>query len=484
MSVKGLQTRARARAVSSVAGVLQRKCSCGQHTGGGEKCEECRKNEMILQRQPSAFVGSETVPPVVQDVLRSPGQPLDSRTRASMEPSFGHDFSQVRVHTDAKAAESADAIRAQAYTVGRDIVFGSAKFSSHSDASTHLLAHELTHVLQQAAGGVGADSETQANAAADRVAKGKTVDRAGLGAAPVSLQRSPKDDAPGKTGAAGSAGNSAEPPVDEFDFDKTDIPPQHLARLAALRMRLVTVPNATVVLTGHTDTVGTEKYNEDLGRRRAVAVREFLSEGKGVAPGRIEIRSRGELDPSPGQPPAKVDPEKGEKNPKNRRVEIQVVGLPSVAPKTDLPTDRPTIDTPSAPGKDKPVIPGPGGPMTKELCVVYPDLCNPAEPPRLPPDFWKPLPPAKNTQKSPLDLINENLVDPIVKAVTKGLPKAVQEKILELAHDGVEKGITSAASAAAAAAGLDTKGQQAIEKAVEGAIKYKGQQPGQEGGGQ
>lgn len=471
--IKGVPTTV----TTATLGVLQRQCACRQHAQGGE----CKQNQMTLQRKPES---RSAVPPIVYEVLRSPGQPLDVPTRAFMEPRFGQDFSQLRVHTDAQAADSANALHAQAYTVGRDIVFGSGKYLTHVGASGHLLAHELTHLVQQTTGGVGADSEVRANTAADRVSQGKAIEGAAVGGAPVSLQRSPKNDVPGKIEAAASVGNSAEPPVDEFDFDRADIPPQHLARLATLRDRLLNAPSATVILTGHTDTVGKEKYNEDLGLRRAKAVRDFLSAKNGVNPSRIEIKSQGELDPAPGQPPAQIDPEKGEKNPKNRRVEIQIIGLQAAAPKTGLPSDHPTIEAPPVPGKGKPIIPSPGGPMIKELCIVYPDLCNPPEPSRLPPDFWKPLPPAKRTQKSPLDVINERLVDPVVKAVTKGLPKAVQEKILDLAHDGVEKGITSAASSAAAAAGLDSKGQQAIEKAVEAAIKYKGQQPGREGGNQ
>jgi hypothetical protein len=262
--------------------------------------------------------------------------------------------------------------------------------------------------------------------------------------------------------------------VDEFDFDKTEIPPQHLARLASLRMRLLTSPNATVVLTGHTDTVGSEKYNDGLGRRRATAVRDFLSGSNGVPPGRIEVRSVGEAQPAAGQAPAKRDPSPGEKNAKNRRVEIRITGL--------LSSDRPTVAPPEqTPHPNKPIIPLPGGPTIQDLCVVYPDLCKPPDPTKLPDDMWKPIPPLKRPQKSPLDIINEHIVDPVVDAVTKGLPKPVREKIRDLARDGVEKGITSAASAAAAAAGIDSKGQQAIEKAVEAALKYKGQEPGQEG---
>ena len=78
----------------------------------------------VLQRRAVNQTQLATVPPIVSEVLRSPGQPLDSDTRTLIEPHFGRDFSRVRVHTDAKAAESARAVNSRAYTVGRDIVFG------------------------------------------------------------------------------------------------------------------------------------------------------------------------------------------------------------------------------------------------------------------------------------------------------------------------------------------------------------------------
>jgi len=88
-------------------------------------------------------------PPAVHEVLRSPGQPLDASTRNFMEPHFGQSFSHVRVHTDAKAAESARAVGALAYTVGSDIVFGSGKYSPSTASGARLLAHELVHTIQQ-----------------------------------------------------------------------------------------------------------------------------------------------------------------------------------------------------------------------------------------------------------------------------------------------------------------------------------------------
>ena len=93
--------------------------------------------------------GEGAVPPIVHEVLRSPGQPLDTTTRMFMEPRLGYDFSQARVHTDAKAAESAQAVKALAYTVGREVVFTDGQYAPTTTAGRQLIAHELTHVVQQ-----------------------------------------------------------------------------------------------------------------------------------------------------------------------------------------------------------------------------------------------------------------------------------------------------------------------------------------------
>ena len=89
------------------------------------------------------------VPPIVGDVLRSAGQPLNQSTRVLMEDRFGHDFSKVRVHSDPLAAHSASAVSARAYTVGSQIVFGAGRYDHSSTRGQHLLAHELAHVVQQ-----------------------------------------------------------------------------------------------------------------------------------------------------------------------------------------------------------------------------------------------------------------------------------------------------------------------------------------------
>jgi hypothetical protein len=92
----------------------------------------------------------DEVPPIVQEVISSSGQPLDTDTQAFMKSRFGHDFSQVRVHTDERAVESAQKVNALAYTVGRDMVFGEKQYAPETNKGQELIAHELTHVVQQA----------------------------------------------------------------------------------------------------------------------------------------------------------------------------------------------------------------------------------------------------------------------------------------------------------------------------------------------
>lgn len=131
---------------------LQRACSCG----GG--CFECKtdpagreQERLQTKRVQPSDTGQTEAPPIVHEVLASPGQPLDSVTRSFMEPRFGHDFARVRVHADAKAAESARAVNALAYTAGWDVVFGAGQYQPNTSAGRQLLAHELSHTIQQGA---------------------------------------------------------------------------------------------------------------------------------------------------------------------------------------------------------------------------------------------------------------------------------------------------------------------------------------------
>lgn len=131
---------------------LQRACACG---GGCPKCQTASQDQgatlLPIRRVQAGSEGQSVVPSTVDEVLRTPGQPLDSQARVFFEPRFGHDFSRVRVHADARAGASARHVNALAYTVGNHVVFGDNQYNSGTVAGQRLLAHELTHVVQQGA---------------------------------------------------------------------------------------------------------------------------------------------------------------------------------------------------------------------------------------------------------------------------------------------------------------------------------------------
>jgi hypothetical protein len=171
--------------------VLQRACACGQHTHGGGECAECKKKGQLqrklavgasndpLEREADrvanqvlaapartgisdappriqryagqATEGSDTAPASVDGVLASPGRPLEPALRQDMEQRFGHDFGRIRIHTDLYAARAAAALGAEAFAVGHHIAFAREHFLPGTAYGKRLVAHELTHAIQQAA---------------------------------------------------------------------------------------------------------------------------------------------------------------------------------------------------------------------------------------------------------------------------------------------------------------------------------------------
>jgi len=123
---------------------LQR-CACG---GGCPRCG-AKKEEELRREDAGAGGAPGYAPSIVHDVLASPGRPLDGGARSFMEQRFGAGFGGVRVHDDARAAESARAVDAHAYTVGSHVVFGAARYAPGTPGGDRLLAHELAHVVQQ-----------------------------------------------------------------------------------------------------------------------------------------------------------------------------------------------------------------------------------------------------------------------------------------------------------------------------------------------
>ncbi|MBS0150787.1 MAG: DUF4157 domain-containing protein [Nitrospira sp.] len=206
MERTGVQTEAERSqgSLSASSGFLQRQCACGTHMMGGGQCAECQKKKMgvggrplqtklaisepgdayeqeadrvadqVMQMSPTGLssrrksgmtqpliqrratagaTGLAEASPSVHGVLNSPGQSLEPVLRQDMEHRFNHDFSQVRVHTDGAAVRSAREVNAHAYTVGHHVVFARGAYSSDTPTGQHLLAHELTHVVQQEVSG-------------------------------------------------------------------------------------------------------------------------------------------------------------------------------------------------------------------------------------------------------------------------------------------------------------------------------------------
>ncbi|MBA2434607.1 MAG: DUF4157 domain-containing protein [Chthoniobacterales bacterium] len=184
---------------------------------------QCVPANARLQRRAANDAAPAIAPPIVHQVLRSPGQPLEESTRVAMEARFGHDFGRVRIHSDSSAADSAQAVDAHAYTVGSHIAFAKDRFAPGTAEGLRLLKHELTHFLQQSEGEIpvparlevrDADDESERKAetmlqetvGAD-LAKQQLVGRA---TGPV-LSRSPDDKPAGKGPSAGATAKATEP---------------------------------------------------------------------------------------------------------------------------------------------------------------------------------------------------------------------------------------------------------------------------------
>jgi len=133
-------------------GVLQRKCACGNSAGAARTCTKChqkKETHLSVQRKATQSESTNGVPSIVHEVLGSSGQSLNAETNNFMESRFGRSFDDVQIHDGVKANESARALNALAYTVGNHIVFGAGQYAPQTTSGRKLLAHELTHVVQQ-----------------------------------------------------------------------------------------------------------------------------------------------------------------------------------------------------------------------------------------------------------------------------------------------------------------------------------------------
>jgi outer membrane protein OmpA-like peptidoglycan-associated protein len=195
------------------------------------------------------------------------GQALAPAVRAPFERHFGLDFSKIRIHTDGRAAVSARALHARAYTQGGNIVFGAGQFRPHSGEGRRLLAHELAHVVQQSAGRPAPAIQRQA------------------------LPQTPPIISPSLARMLGYL------TLDGFALNSPDLTVAQRGALSGhagtLRNLLSAYPGGLIILTGHTDATGTEEHNQELGQQRADAVKRVLM-ALGIAENAISATSAGE----------------------------------------------------------------------------------------------------------------------------------------------------------------------------------------------
>jgi outer membrane protein OmpA-like peptidoglycan-associated protein len=289
------------RVMNTSAPQLQRSCACG---GDCSKCQTGKPDEehkhLQTKRAAPGDLEETDAPPIVHEVLASSGQPLDAQTRSFMEPRFGQDFSRVRVHTDARAAESARAVNALAYTVGRDVVFGSGQYTPGGSAGRKLLAHELTHVVQQRQsetppaslkiGPAGNSFEAQADSSAQQAVSGGGAVTAESAAPGDHLQRACGPAVGKQAGCIGRGGDITEFGGDSgkifhFSTGCDDLLAGEKARIKDLAGALT--PDDRLDIDGFASEEGKAGFNENLSCARAEALAMALI-AAGVTSGQID----------------------------------------------------------------------------------------------------------------------------------------------------------------------------------------------------
>ena len=287
------------------------------------KCDACEEEELeepVMRKEanvaadaqpPEPPPASGDKPPSINGVIVSGGAPLDRETRRFFEPRFGIDLCHVRVHTGVDAAGSARSVRARAYTIGHDVVFGTGEWSPATTVGKHLLAHELAHVVQQkrlaaptlvqrqAEGSNEEAGEEEAakpknsddNARADGAGCSKT--QTGLGfkePQPKCVTPPPQD--------IGLSGHHFH-----FCFDSDVLAAETPATVAAFAAKELErqPPDARFLVHGYSSVGGDDVYNKRLACHRANRMVQLLIDA-GVPAAQIDTASKGATDEFPGGP--------------------------------------------------------------------------------------------------------------------------------------------------------------------------------------
>ncbi len=318
------------------------------HTVIRRKCAACEEEESVRRKpsfasvtsliQTSRKVGGNAVASEATtariNATRGTGSRLDNQTRSFMESRFNADFSGVSIHTGDYAVQMSRDLNAQAFTVGSDIYFNSSRYNPSSDSGKHLLAHELTHTIQQGGAAVKRRSEEdeQLNVLSLTTRAGNTIQRQEM----PELTREEEIALSGSSEGEFEVTNSPFAiSIFNFAINSATLKQRHIEILTEVARLLRMMPSGQfrVVIDGNTDDTGAPSVNDPLSLRRANAVRRFLrAHGAG---GSLVTHGEGEDLPV-------VSNESLTGRNRNRRVDITLVPIGSVV--LPVPVPEPVED--------------------------------------------------------------------------------------------------------------------------------------------
>ncbi len=292
------------------------------------KCAACKDEEELAQRKEShahkapAADDFQDASSATDEVLRSTGQSLDALTREFMESRFAYDFGNVRVHQDGAAAESARALNARAYTVGHNIVFGAGQYAPQSVEGKKLLAHELTHVIQQRPQG---PAQSLVQRQEEKSESGEEPEKESEEEATTQEAAEEKKTADAKAALDGKDCKGAPkglgfqepqpkctmpPPIDiglsgrhfHFCFDSDVLAAETSANVATfVAKKREEAPDMQFLVHGYSSLGGDDLYNKRLACHRANRMSRLLMDA-GVASADMTTASKGATDEFPGGP--------------------------------------------------------------------------------------------------------------------------------------------------------------------------------------
>lgn len=393
--------------------------------------EEEKEEEEELQMKASPGQIPDVGPDIESRInaMKGGGQPLPVSTRAFFEPRFGYDFSQVRVHNDVRAVETARTLNARAFTTGRDVVFGGGRYAPETVRGRQLLAHELVHTIQQSAFGrrfCAVQYPVTIMRLPEQTGSESLTERVGLSASKI-----PR---PTLVRAGGGIAATVYFAQNDFLLDSLSF---ELAQTLSEELRFV--PNPRIIVDGHASTEGTIEYNRDLSEHRRLAVIAVLR-SKLIGTPSFGGKAYGESKPAVEEK-AKTSAELEHQRAQNRRAVIWIMPTPAVGPTKpiglSLPTRAPTPD--------------------EELGRIM------KEPP-------VPPPPKRSLSEMVREKFDDAMEDILRKA---GVPPRYREPIKEGARNLMQTGLQEALDAALDQTGLSDAEKRAIKEAIKATSETK-----------